>query len=891
MFFSDENNFEKYSIFGNPDNFLKLNEFKNDDSKFDFLPFLKLCDYDLEWYDPLLDTLSDKHHKLVNPNLRQIQEFEYRPVTPTLDEPITVEEKIEINEMKPSETPKPNSKPQQNKPVQPTKKGPELATPDSNFDRRTFNLMKFYYPLKFKLPYPKRSHINSYEQKEFIELHLKFRNRVKVTQSEVKFYKKYLHLKLQVEKERNEFYSYLKDYYTAAGEDYEFLDHSIEPYVNDMLTSFNSDSYKFERFYSKIYDINMSQLDVNNQYKTMFQFERNLVQLGHLQKVIIPSIPENNQPNLIIDCNKLSNRYPVSKKGKNKSKIPLNEDKNAERLALKYNCNIVMTNSAFVYLVYNLSFTNSDELKIVINIKEFEDKDGKKQKVIFIEKPFVDKHLSKREINEKFYKRSLFVTLVKHQPGVHRSKVNKTLETPQKESQAKQPEAQRILEKLNVDYNIVSSFESFGVTSVESNLKNSEEKLMEKINENVSESNVEELIVKNSDNISEKIEENSEEKQVEKINENENILLPTPFSTVEQPVEKLKKRNRLSNDSNKSFTTSKKLKADTSSDYEDYGSDDEMDSEENGLVIADNTNNDTVSRNENLTDIKKEIINSEIGDKNETKNDESIEEPDEPKSPTPENNLIVLDFIPKVIPLEKPNNSNIITEQTPLEKEKQSKFEETKKLETPEDKLSLFDLISKLQDKLVEQPVKTENNQPHQTHPNPSKASQFPAENPREYDYIENVHDNLNYTLWTLNSNPPMKILIRYSTDGYINTEHSSMNSVVIHPKLEYQPQFGCEKLSTKDYCKMWAKSYLRNFCDIFLCRINVFTHKLLSVDKIAYDNLLPKDLEFNTNQTLNHLRNLLQNLYRLEKGFYLINKQPNWSKFDILKSVQGQKA
>ena len=41
---------------------------------------------------------------------------------------------------------------------------------------------------------------------------------------------------------------------------------------------------------------------------------------------------------------------------------------------------------------------------------------------------------------------------------------------------------------------------------------------------------------------------------------------------------------------------------------------------------------------------------------------------------------------------------------------------------------------------------------------------------------------------------------------------------MVLYPKLEYQSQFGGEKLSHKDYCKMWAKSFIRNNCDILLC-------------------------------------------------------------------------
>lgn len=474
--------------------------------------------------------------------------------------------------------------------------------------------------------------------------------------------------------------------------------------------------------------------------------------------------------------------------------------------------------------------------------------------MVFIEKPFVDKHLSKREVNEKYYKRALMVTLVKQQTNSQRQKMSAKFDqkTPVKEPEP-DFESTRILEKLNVDYNVISNLDSFGVTSTESDY----------------------LLEKPVENLAKKIDEQQEQKVIEKPVE---IIKE---KVVQIPIEsqKIKKRNRQSNESDTGGVKSKKQKSNTSSDYEDYGDEDEedVDSDTESLIIAE-SNSESVPKTE-LINQKHKPIEEKI-DK-----DDSIQEPDEeaPKSPTSENISLIQDFTPKVIPLDKPVETFFT---------KTDEFQEpVKKAESTEDKLSLFDLISKLQDKLIEQPVKSQNNQPHPTHPHPSKASQYPAENPREYEYIDNVHENISYTLWNLNSNPPLKVLVRSSTDGYINTEHSSMNSVVLYSKLEYQPQFGCEKLSTKDYCKMWAKSYLRNFCDVFLCRINVFNNKLISVTKIGYDELLPKDLEFNTNHTLNHMRNLFENLIRMNFGSYLMNKEPNWAKFDILQSLQGHKA
>lgn len=75
------------------------------------------------------------------------------------------------------------------------KKTPERFGQDSfqnNFDRRVFHLMRNWYPFKFKLAYPRKSLLNAYEQKEFIEFYNRFKNRPKISQSEVRLYKKYL---------------------------------------------------------------------------------------------------------------------------------------------------------------------------------------------------------------------------------------------------------------------------------------------------------------------------------------------------------------------------------------------------------------------------------------------------------------------------------------------------------------------------------------------------------------------------------------------------------------------------------------------------------------------------------------------------------------------------
>lgn len=49
-----------------------------------------------------------------------------------------------------------------------------------------------WYPLRVKLDPPRRSRLDANEQKEYLQFYAKFKDRAKLTQAEVRFYKKFL---------------------------------------------------------------------------------------------------------------------------------------------------------------------------------------------------------------------------------------------------------------------------------------------------------------------------------------------------------------------------------------------------------------------------------------------------------------------------------------------------------------------------------------------------------------------------------------------------------------------------------------------------------------------------------------------------------------------------
>jgi hypothetical protein len=57
---------------------------------------------------------------------------------------------------------------------------------------KVLNVMKVWYPLRFKLSFPKKSALNLFEQKDFLQMHAKLAKKSELTANEAKLYKKYM---------------------------------------------------------------------------------------------------------------------------------------------------------------------------------------------------------------------------------------------------------------------------------------------------------------------------------------------------------------------------------------------------------------------------------------------------------------------------------------------------------------------------------------------------------------------------------------------------------------------------------------------------------------------------------------------------------------------------
>jgi len=87
---------------------------------------------------------------------------------------------------------------------------------------------------------------------------------------------------------------------------------------------------------------------------------------------------------------------------------------------------------------------------------------------VFIDKPFIEKALSNREKNEKFFKRSLMVSFIRkstinRQRNSFKAKQTADMDSKDRPISDIDHQIHREIKKNDVDHNEISKFESFGV--------------------------------------------------------------------------------------------------------------------------------------------------------------------------------------------------------------------------------------------------------------------------------------------------------------------------------------------------------------------------------------------------------------------------------------------
>lgn len=144
------------------------------------------------------------------------------------------------------------------------------------------------------------------------------------------------------------------------------------------------------------------------------------------------------------------------------------------------------------------------------------------------------------------------------------------------------------------------------------------------------------------------------------------------------------------------------------------------------------------------------------------------------------------------------------------------------------------------------------------------------------------------YNLWRFGK---FKVLIRCSVDAYAEQQNKQKcyTFFSVLPKLEYQPDFGHEKLSHDEAGRFWLNSFIRQNTRIVCGRINVYNSKLLRVDELSINDILQQGTGFNPAQGMKMVFQVFQALKRLPEASYILSHKAGEIHDCLYKSVHWQ--
>ncbi|NXO33158.1 ICE2 protein, partial [Locustella ochotensis] len=160
-------------------------------------------------------------------------------------------------------------------------------------------------------------------------------------------------------------------------------------------------------------------------------------------------------------------------------------------------------------------------------------------------------------------------------------------------------------------------------------------------------------------------------------------------------------------------------------------------------------------------------------------------------------------------------------------------------------------------------------------------------EDPSEYQAPE--EGNVVYKLFSLND---LLLLVRCSVQKVRslplhqkNKRAPRVTPVFLLPKLEYQAYYGVEALTESEVCQLWTQSMLHSECTFYVGHIDAFTSKLIMLEKIPQKTLREKLGLIKPANSLNILHHVLKKASDLEEGSYLLTHAAGDSSVAIYKS------
>ncbi|NWH29905.1 ICE2 protein, partial [Chloropsis hardwickii] len=252
-----------------------------------------------------------------------------------------------------------------------------------------------------RLPYPFTSCLTEKEQKTYLYLMTKFskiRNHFQVNAASQREFFTYMQMKEVVNNEIAEFMKFAQNAAKSCAQDYDAISEDALRYTEELLRACIGHVQKYPEFYT-LQEI-MSIMGGKFHTQLTFRLEKNLLAMGTARrgKTDFPSMPVQ----LPTDYSTVTSIITPEKRAR-VTHNDISSDSNAEKLALKYCPQVVLSNQSLFTLLNNHGLNYKEQWEIPVCVKMITVAGSKPAKVVYVDPPLLRKEMTVRERNQLFH--------------------------------------------------------------------------------------------------------------------------------------------------------------------------------------------------------------------------------------------------------------------------------------------------------------------------------------------------------------------------------------------------------------------------------------------------------------------------------------------------------
>ncbi|XP_009992694.1 PREDICTED: little elongation complex subunit 2 [Chaetura pelagica] len=729
----------------------------------------------------------------------------------------------------------------------------------------------------------------------------------------------YLQMKEAVNNEIAEFMKFAQNAAKSCAQDYDVISEDALLYTEELFRACIGHVQKYPEFYT-LQEI-MSIMGGKFHTQLTFKLEKNLLAMGTARhgKIDFSTMPVQ----LPTDYKTVTSIITPEKKA-SVMHSDISSDSNAEKLALKYCPQVVLSNYSLFTLLNNHGLNYKEQWEIPVCIKMIPVEGGKLAKVVYVDSPLLRKEMTVRERNQLFHEIPMdFLATKTSYVSVSEVPMDKPAEDNlfqwDMSSDTYQHRKIPLPDDTGMDFDDdVTELETFGATAKLSRTSKAESTFPAVSNTAKVVSHGVKMGKKNTSTINST---NEEEKK--------SIFEQGDLACASMQLPSL---DHLLCVSSEEHLSHKNFNSEEAGVKKAHVITKELSDNETKLnilsnAVSDNKESDAAQKNEiyaslcsSDTDEERLIIDTECEKRD-------ICKPAVPNIPHTSAETTKSPS-PTQIPL-----ASVTDCSSTMDQEKNASRKPTRKLSKEFDPVGQ---ILKMQTELLKSPSQKSHEQPAVSCDNSSVAPAQVPQSPKQFltpsteivpgpapntsvssrntwtwlfqgvpkkklpselqmleedpsDYEAPQDSNLVYKLFSLND---LLLLVRCSVQKvkswppYLKKKKAKkVTPIFLLPKLEYQAYYGVEALTESEVCQLWTESMLHSGCIFYIGRIDAFTSNLIMLEKISPEALKEKLGLIKPANSLNILHHILKKVSDLQEGSYLLTHAAGDSSVAIYKS------